>query len=68
MTWSDHKVTVTNANPRPIRFEGKAAIKDGACISRLSHPLARKDGQWLWAVTVPANGRAVLTYRVREPE
>ena len=66
--WSDHQVTVTNANPRPIRFEGKAAIEDGARISRLSHPLGRKDGQWLWAVTVPANGRAVLTYRVREPE
>ena len=62
--WTDRKVTVTNANPRPIAFEGKLPGEDGARFTRLSHPLGRKDGQWLWAVTVPANGRAVLTYRV----
>lgn len=61
--WDDRKVTVTNATPRPIRFEGKLAVPDTVTFSRISHKLTRKDGQWLWAVTVPANGTAVLTYR-----
>lgn len=62
--WRDHKVTVTNANPHPISFEGKLSLAAETRFLRQSARLGRKDGQWLWAVKVPANGQAVLTYRV----
>lgn len=61
------ELTVRNANPFPIRFEGDFDI-DPALMGRLSQRLARKNGRNLWAVTVPANGSSVLRYRVTLPE
>ena len=57
--------TVTNANRWPVRFEGRLQVADGERIEAASAPLSRKDGQPLWAVTVPAQGMVRLTYRLR---
>ena len=53
------ELTVTNDQSAPVRFEASLA---GGEVSRSSARLGRRDGRPLWSVTVPANGRAVLTY------
>lgn len=59
---------VTNDQSRPIRYEleldtgGQDALLDPAVR------LGRRDGRPLWAVTVPANGRATLRYRLRHSQ
>jgi len=63
---NDFLLTVRNANPFPVRFEGKFDV-DPQLMSRTSTRLRKKDGRNLWAVTVPANGSATLRYRVTLP-
>jgi hypothetical protein len=63
----DLRVTVTNANPRPVRFELRLELPDGAKLEVPSARLVRKEGTWLWDATIPANGTGTLTYRVRLP-
>ena len=59
-------VTVSNANRWPVRFEGRLQVADGVRVAAASALVPRKDGQPLWAVTVPAQGQARLTYRLYE--
>lgn len=61
-TWTDYVLTVTNDQDRTIRYEAEFALDDDV---RFHHaPRARRDGRPLWAVTVPANGRATFRYRL----
>jgi hypothetical protein len=66
--WRDMRVTITNANPRPIRVELRLGLDDGDRLERPSAKLVRKEGTWLWAAAVPANGTATLSYRVVQPD
>lgn len=61
--WEDQVLTVTNANPHPIRFEGEFQRDDDIRITRLSARLGRRNGREIWSVEVPANGTATLRYR-----
>lgn len=65
-TRHDFELTVRNANPFPVWFEGEFDI-DPPLMSKASVKLGKKDGRNLWAVTVPANGSQVLRYRVTLP-
>jgi hypothetical protein len=56
------ELTVSNAHPYPIRFEAELEMSDRKISSATA--LGRRDGRPLWAVTVPANGRATLRYRL----
>ena len=56
----DYRVTITNANPFAVRFEGKLPAEGH--YSRTSAPLTRQDGAQVWATSVPANGRASFAY------
>jgi hypothetical protein len=56
-------LTVTNANARPIQFEAKFAYDK---MSDFSQKVRRKDGAWVWEVTVPANGSVELGYRAKD--
>ncbi|HTU10375.1 MAG TPA: hypothetical protein VMG08_05695 [Allosphingosinicella sp.] len=61
----DHYIlSVTNDRPVPIRYEMEFQPIDGDQIRPRGARLARRNGKPLWAVTVPANGRAELRYRV----
>lgn len=60
------ELTVRNANPVEIRFEGMFDI-DTARIERPSRRLASKDGRKLWALGVPANGSVALRYTIVSP-
>jgi hypothetical protein len=70
--WIDQRAIVTNANPFPVRFEAMVNPQrlpngDGEPrIVRSSPRLGRKNGYDFWAVEVPANGTATLTYRSKE--
>lgn len=55
--------TLTNANPYPVALE-LGLGGDGENIRGANQRLKRKDGVETWFVTVPANGKAVLRYKV----
>ena len=63
--WEDHLLTVTNAQPVPVRYEAEFEVDEDEEF-RPGERLGRRDGRPLWAVTVPANGSATLRYRVVE--
>jgi hypothetical protein len=65
--YTDVRLTVTNANPRAVRFELRLGLDEGEDLKRPSARLSRKEGNWLWTPTVPANGNATLTYRIVQP-
>ncbi|HEX8574623.1 MAG TPA: hypothetical protein VF759_17930 [Allosphingosinicella sp.] len=58
------ELTVTNAGPAPARFEAVLAEGDMKLSSETA--LERRDGAPLWSVTVPANGRSTLRYRIEK--
>jgi hypothetical protein len=66
--WRDMRVTVTNANAHPVRFELRLSLIDGERFIQQSAKLTPKEGAWLWDVIVPANGTATLNYRLRSPD
>lgn len=59
-TGNRHTLTVSNDNAYPVAFEAKLGDRD---LRGFSGKTRKKDGEWLWAVTVPANGSATLDYR-----
>ena len=58
-----HRLTVSNANPFPIRFEARIGVDKDERL-RVAPALPRVDGRALWSTTVPAGGRATLDYDV----
>lgn len=66
--WESRRLTVTNANPFPIRYE--AEFRNGAehRFDRFGRKVVDRDGKKVWSVTVPANGKASLDYRATEIE
>ena len=60
-----NELAVTNDRATPIRYEA-AILTDGRRLSSKTR-LARRNGEPWWAVTIPANGRAVLRYRTVAP-
>ncbi len=61
--WSDYELIVTNALPEPARFEARLTRPDDTRLVPAVQ-LGERDGAPLWAVQVPANGRATLRYRL----
>lgn len=58
-------LTVSNANPRAIIFEAEFILDPAVTLSGFSKRTLPVDGKLRWPITIPANGRAVLTYRSR---
>ena len=61
----DYELVVTNDHDRPVQFEGEIETSGRGVRSRTR--LGRRNGMPLWTVTIPANGRATLRYRLRDP-
>ena len=59
------RVEVSNALPRPIQFELRLRLADGAEVFRADHALRKKNGRPMFEFTVPANGRVVVRYQTR---
>jgi len=64
--WSDHKVTIRNANPFPVRYEIDFPTGQDTRFLNLPAKLLAKPGKRVWAVTIPANGTQLLTYRTTQ--
>lgn len=60
------ELTITNDRAVPVRVEVELDKGDDEQIDGAK--LTRRDGRLLWLVTVPANGRASLSYRLRRPQ
>ena len=56
------ELSVSNDGPAPIRYEAEF-MADGAKLDAETR-LGVRHGRPLWAVTIPANGRATLRYRL----
>ena len=54
-------LTLTNARPVPIMAEIRIEYE----LANIPKGLVRKNGDWLWRTTVPANGEARLGYKLR---
>ena len=63
--WNDFEVTVSNARPQSVDFEGRLIVDDSDKAERSTGRLVREDGRSVWKTKVPANGTARLRYRVR---
>ena len=61
-------VEISNANPAPAAVEIEFGVGADERITGENDRLGRKNGRPLWAVTVPANGRATLRYRVESAD
>ena len=59
----EYELIVTNDGALPVRYEAEIG-NDGVRVSSRTR-LGRRNGQPLWMVDVPANGSAVLRYRIR---
>jgi hypothetical protein len=55
-------ITLTNANAKPVQVEVHIITSATQKLLSPSQKLGRKNGQALWATTVPANGTVSLTY------
>lgn len=60
-------LTVTNDQAVPIAYEAEIAPDEDMTFTPRAH-LERRNGRFLWRVTIPANGTATLRYRVVEHE
>ena len=62
--WETKRLTVSNANPMPIRFEAEFPVADeNTAFSRFTGKMLARPGKLVWTVTVPANGTAKLDWR-----
>jgi hypothetical protein len=59
-----YELEVTNADDRPVPVEISLHVGDEEKLEKVSARLERKNGRPLWRTIVPANGRALLRYRV----
>ncbi|WP_018075259.1 DUF4139 domain-containing protein [Novosphingobium nitrogenifigens] len=57
-------VTVSNANPVPVSFEGVFANVVPGAVRDATAPLALRDGRRIWITTIPAHGKKALRYRL----
>jgi hypothetical protein len=64
--WQLLELSITNANPFPIRYEAEIAVDPERRLEKPSARLGRKNGRDLWSLEVPANGSRKLRYRLQE--
>ncbi|RYD98980.1 MAG: hypothetical protein EOP61_14990 [Sphingomonadales bacterium] len=64
--WQAYVATVSNANPHPVRFEGRFPASPWQKVDKVSTRLKRKNGRDLWVVEIPANSTVTLRYRITD--
>ena len=57
------EIVATNDSPEPQRFE--ARFDGDGKVDGANSKIVRRDGQWVWGTTIPANGSRTLTFRYR---
>ena len=64
--YGTYELIVSNDGPRDLVYEAEIGTQEVRIYP--ATPLARRDGNLLWSVTVPANGRMRLRYRVEHDD
>ena len=57
------EIIATNDSPQAQRFE--ARLSGDGKVEGATGKLVRRDGRWVWATIIPANGSRTLTFRYR---
>jgi len=57
------RVEIANARGSAVRFELSIRLEGGMQLIRADHPLGSRNGQPLFALTIPAGARATLRYQ-----
>jgi hypothetical protein len=60
-------LTVTNALPKPVRYEAEIRAGDAEKLFGFPRGVGNEDGKWVWRTIIPANGKRTLTYRAQYP-
>jgi len=60
-----YTLEITNARAVPAKVEVVLRIQEDQALRKPSRKLGRKNGGYLWTALVPANGTAILRYRVK---
>lgn len=66
--WDEFTLTVRNANPVVVTFEGVFVDDEDYEHKRFNRRMRRRDGNPLWRTSVPANGEVSLRYRAYEKD
>jgi hypothetical protein len=61
--WEEHLLTVSNDHAVPVAYEARFDVDEDESFAPRAN-LIRRLGRPVWAVTIPANGRASLRYRI----
>lgn len=66
---ADYRLTLTNDQNRPVRFEAELEDYGSGRIVPVSRgvKLGKRNGRPVWSATIPANGSASLLYRLPDP-
>lgn len=59
------RIELTNAQPYAVQIEVRVYTYDGQDIAKADHPVAQKNGQPIFRLTVPANGEATIRYQTQ---
>jgi hypothetical protein len=60
-------IEISNARPEPITVEVTVPLPDGAQLVRADPLPSRKNGQPMFKITVPANGRVTIRFQAAGP-
>ena len=66
--WTRQRLTVSNANPFPIRFEAEFLADDETRFERFGAKTISRRGTRVWAVTVRPESKASIAFRAVEVE
>jgi hypothetical protein len=61
--WEEHLLVVSNDHAVPVAYEARFDVGEDETFTPRA-TLIRRLGRPVWAVTIPANGRASLRYRI----
>ena len=59
------RVEITNAQPYAVQVEVRVYVFSGQEIVKADHPVAQKNGQPIFRLTVPANSDATIRYQTQ---
>jgi len=64
--WTRYRLTIENDGESAEPVEVSFANDRYYAIDRISKPVKERDGKRIWSVVVPAEGKKMIDYRVRE--
>ncbi len=64
--WTRYRITIENDGEQPEPVEVSFASDASYMVDKIGRPTKLRDGKRIWSVTVPAEGKKTVDYRVNE--